>query len=125
MMQRFHFERIALFTCWLAAASLLGEASEPGQRPPWQGQYKIRPSETGRLTEADVVGPDGIVYPNWTRTGVQGGIPRIEPAATIEEFGGQADDDQDDEGDTAHHLAAQHLSFEHVAHEHFNHQTHR
>ena len=34
-------------------------------------------------------------------------------------------DDQDDEGDTAHHLAAQHLSFEHVAHEHFNHQTHR
>lgn len=98
MMQRFHFERIALFTCWLAAASLLGEASEPDQRPPWQGQYKIRPSETGRLTEADVVGPDGIVYPNWTRTGVQGGIPRIEPAATIEEFGGQADDDQDDSG---------------------------
>ncbi|MBK6968927.1 MAG: F0F1 ATP synthase subunit gamma [Candidatus Microthrix sp.] len=34
-------------------------------------------------------------------------------------------DDQDDEGDVAHHLAAQHLSFEHVAHEHFNHPTHR
>ena len=97
MMQRFHFERIALFTCWLAAASLLG-SERPDQRPPWQGQSKIRPSETGRLTEADVVGPDGIVYPNWTRTGVQGGIPRIEPAATIEEFGGQADDDQDDSG---------------------------
>ena len=33
-------------------------------------------------------------------------------------------DDQGDDGDTAHHLAAQHLAFEHVTHEHFNHRMH-
>ncbi|MBL8991783.1 MAG: hypothetical protein JNM63_00485, partial [Spirochaetia bacterium] len=45
--------------------------------PRWQAQYKIKPNETSKLTEADVVGPDGIVYPNWTHVGVRGGIPNI------------------------------------------------
>jgi hypothetical protein len=67
-------------------------------RPPWEGQYKIRPTESDRLTEADVVGPDGIVYPNWTKTGVQGGIPQVPPVCSIEQFGGRADDDADDAG---------------------------
>ena len=86
----------------LTAILLLGflpltiAAAEPDALPPWKGQYKIKPSETGRLTEADVVGPDRIVYPNWTRTGVQGGVPRVEAAATIEAFGGRADDGKDD-----------------------------
>ena len=35
--------------------------------PPWESQYKIKPDEKARLTAADVVGPDGIVYPNWTK----------------------------------------------------------
>ncbi len=96
MIPRLHFERVALLSCWLAAVSLLGEASEPEPSPPWKGQYKIKLSEPGRLTAADVVGPDGIVYPNWTRTGVQGGIPRIESTATIEAFGGRAGDARDD-----------------------------
>ena len=65
-------------------------------KPPWEGQYKIRPDETERLTEADVVGPDGIVYPDWSRCGVQGGIPDVPVAARIEDFGGEADDDADD-----------------------------
>ncbi|NUP99359.1 MAG: hypothetical protein HUU35_05830, partial [Armatimonadetes bacterium] len=30
--------------------------------PPWTPQYKLRPDETARLTAADVVGPDGLVY---------------------------------------------------------------
>jgi len=64
--------------------------------PPWKGQYKIKPNEEARLTPADVVGPDGIVYPNWTRCGVQGGIPEVKAAARIEDFGGKADDDKDD-----------------------------
>jgi len=42
--------------------------------PPWQGQYKIKPEQKVRFTAADVVGPDGIVYPNWTKCGVQGGM---------------------------------------------------
>ncbi len=64
--------------------------------PPWEGQYKITPGQIDRLTPADVVGPDGIVYPNWTRTGVEGGIPDIATAVTIEQFGGRANDDRDD-----------------------------
>lgn len=64
--------------------------------PPWEGQYKIKPDEKARLTAADVVGPDGIVYPNWTKCGVQGGIPEVKAVATIEEFGAKADDDADD-----------------------------
>lgn len=65
-------------------------------KPPWDGQYKIRPDETQRLTPADVVGPDGIVYPNWTKVGVQGGIPQVKPFGRIEDFGGKADDEADD-----------------------------
>ena len=69
---------------------------EKGLKPPWEGQYKIRPEEKERLTPADVVGPDGIVYPNWTKTGVQGGIPQVEQFVDIETFGGKADDEADD-----------------------------
>jgi len=79
-------------TSLFVAALPLGAAGEP----PWPAQYKIKPQQTARLTEADVVGPDGLVYPNWTKTGVQGGIPRVEAAATIDEFGARPDDDRDD-----------------------------
>jgi len=63
---------------------------------PWQRQYKIRPKEKAKLTAADVVGPDGVVYPNWTKCGVQGGIPDVKVVAKIEDFGAKADDDTDD-----------------------------
>ncbi len=63
---------------------------------PWERQYKIKPSEKNRLTPADVLGPDGIVYPNWTKCGVQGGIPKIKAVTSIEDFGAKADDDADD-----------------------------
>lgn len=65
---------------------------------PWPPQYKIKPSEKHRLTPADVIGPDGIVYPNWTQCGVPGGIPAIADGVTIEAFGARADDDRDDAG---------------------------
>ncbi|HQL08415.1 MAG TPA: glycosyl hydrolase family 28-related protein, partial [Lentisphaeria bacterium] len=64
--------------------------------PPWPPQYKINPLETHRLTAADVVGPDGIVYPDWRRCGVEGGIPDIPAAARLSDFGAKADDDRDD-----------------------------
>ena len=78
----------------LAAASLLC-AGEPSTLR-WEPTYKIKPAETHRLTEADVVGPDGIVYPDWRYAGVPGGIPELPEIATIEQFGGKSDDDQDD-----------------------------
>ena len=72
-----------------------GPAAEPTQ-PPWEGQYKIRPDEKERLTEADVVGPDGLVYPDWTYAGVPGGIPDVAVKARLADFGGRPDDDRDD-----------------------------
>ena len=50
-------------------------AKDSSDAIPWPRQYKIKPDQKARLTAADVVGPDGIVYPNWTRCGVQGKIP--------------------------------------------------
>jgi hypothetical protein len=66
------------------------------QERPWPAQYKIRPGETNRLTAADVVGPDGIVYPDWHYAGIGGGIPDVPGKVRIEEFGAKADDERDD-----------------------------
>ena len=85
-----------LLALGLLGISLTARAADDTSVPPWKGQYKIKPSETERLTAADVVGPDGIVYPNWTRCGVQGGIPQVTNTVRIEDFGGRADDGQDD-----------------------------
>jgi hypothetical protein len=79
----------------LLAALGAAPAADRGPRP-WPPAYKIRPEEKTRLTAADVVGPDGIVYPDWRHAGVPGGIPDVPVKAKIEEFGGKADDDRDD-----------------------------
>ena len=71
-------------------------AAGTANAPPWESQYKIKPAQKARLTAADVVGPDGIVYPNWTKCGVQGGIPEVKAVASIEDFGAKMDDDADD-----------------------------
>ncbi len=88
--------------------------ADPAGNAPWERQYKIKPNETGRMTPADVLGPDGIVYPNWTKSGVQvedpafgtsgaaltdrgrSGIPQVKAVNSIEAFGGKAGDDLDD-----------------------------
>ena len=51
--------------------------------PPWESQYKLRPEDKDKLTPADVVGPDGVVYPNWKQVGVQGGIPKVPVALKL------------------------------------------
>lgn len=54
---------------------------------PWEGSYKIRPDESTRLTAADVIGPDGKVYPDWTWAGVPGGIPDRPVVVRLAELG--------------------------------------
>ncbi len=66
-----------------------------GERPPWDGSYKIKPSEKEKLTAADVVGPDGIVYPDWRMAGVNGGIPKVPVVAKLEDYGVKPDVDKD------------------------------
>lgn len=65
-------------------------------KPPFSGQYKIRPSEKEKLTAADVVGPDGIVYPDWRYAGVQGGIPDVPVKAKLADYQAVPDDGKDD-----------------------------
>jgi len=89
------------FHCIVGLITVFGifaVAAATGQKikPPWEGQYKIKSHEKDRLTPADVVGPDGLVYPNWTKCGVQGGIPSVKAFTTIENFGGKANDNLDD-----------------------------
>ena len=67
------------------------------ENPPWPPKYNIKPDEKAKLTAADVVGPDGIVYPNWTRCGVEGGIPDVPNGVNIQDSGGVADDEVDDQ----------------------------
>ncbi len=66
----------------------------PPPTPLWTPQYKLKP--TDKLTAADVVGPDGVVYPNFARAGVPGGIPNVPVKARLRDFGGLPDDDRDD-----------------------------
>ncbi len=61
--------------------------------PPWPGEYKLKPTDRDKLTAADVVGPDGIVYPNWTQVGVQGGIPDVPVAVKLEDMGAKPETD--------------------------------
>ena len=87
---------IGSFLVGLAVSSGMVCAKASRDDLPWAPTYKIEPGQKARLTAADVVGPDGIVYPNWIRCGVQGGIPAVAVVARVEDFGARADDDRDD-----------------------------
>ncbi|MCX7001979.1 MAG: hypothetical protein NTV22_01750 [bacterium] len=86
-----------LLTAVLLLAALRGLATDLTN---WPAQYKIMPWETAKLTAGDVVGPDGIVYPDWRRAGVEGGIPDITNTAirasytiyTVTNYGAVAND---------------------------------
>ena len=88
---------LGAFSVILAKAGVTSaaQAGNPATRP-WAAQYKIKPEQTQRLTAADVVGPDGIVYPDWHYAGVPGGIPQVPTKVRLEDFGGKPDDGQDD-----------------------------
>jgi len=73
-----------------------GEIPDEHDQPPWAGTYKIRAHEPDKLTAADVLGPDGIAYPNWTRVGVPGGIPELADTVSAMDYGMVSDDDSDD-----------------------------
>ncbi|MHC4702628.1 MAG: right-handed parallel beta-helix repeat-containing protein [Planctomycetota bacterium] len=85
-----------LVSSLILSGSLTAFAGDSTNTPPWEGQYKIKPHETDRMTPADVLGPEGIVYPNWTKCGVQGGIDDVKAVTSIDKFGGKPGDNVDD-----------------------------
>ncbi len=91
-----HSYNAAQVTAYLDDFAMTELEPQPPAPPLWPAEYKLRPDQTERLTAADVVGPDGIVYPNWTRVGVPGGIPEVAVVARVDEHGGRADDGADD-----------------------------
>jgi len=73
-----------------------GSIKDDHDTPPWEGTYKIRAHETEKLTAADVVGPDGIAYPNWTNVGIPGGIPDLANTLSAADYGMVPNDEGDD-----------------------------
>lgn len=61
--------------------------------PPGPSIYKLKKSDKKRLTPADIPGPDGIVYPNWTRVGIPGGIPSVKVAVELSALGARQGED--------------------------------
>ncbi len=94
-MTRHAFAALLIVTAYIDDLEI-ASMGDGALRPPWEGSYKMTPDDTDRLTAADVVGPDGLVYPDWTRAGVQGGIPDVPTVARIEDFGARPDDGADD-----------------------------
>jgi hypothetical protein len=64
--------------------------------PPWKPRYRIYNHEQDKLTAADVPGPDGLAYPDFTYAGVEGGIPEVERTLRLGMVGGKPDDGRDD-----------------------------
>ncbi len=73
-----------------------GAIKDDHDTPPWEGTYKIRAHETEKLTAADVMGPDGIAYPNWTQVGLPDGIPELKNTISAADFGMIPNDEGDD-----------------------------
>lgn len=57
---------------------------EPKPTPPlWKPEYKIAATDRARLTAADFPGPDGVVYPDFSRAGVQEKFQQQRPTQTV------------------------------------------
>ncbi|MBN2312564.1 MAG: right-handed parallel beta-helix repeat-containing protein [Sedimentisphaerales bacterium] len=84
------------FILILIATLIYSVSAGQSNAVPWERLYKIKPNETNRMTLADVLGPDGIVYPNWTKCGVQGGIPEVKAVVSVEDYGAKPNDAIDD-----------------------------
>lgn len=59
--------------------------------PAWESLYPRTSDDTHLMTEADVVGPDGLIYPDFRYAGVPGGIPDVPVVARASDFGAHAD----------------------------------
>ncbi len=68
---------------------LAGATTLLGNQAPWPGTYKISPFDRARLTESDVVGPEGRVFPDFTYAGMLGGIPVVPVVQTLSATSGQ------------------------------------
>jgi len=85
-----------LVTLWQLSGPAVFAQQQGGELTPWPRQYKIKPHQRDRLTAADVVGPDGVVYPNWTCCGLQDQPSHPSRRLRLRDFGARPNDDRDD-----------------------------
>lgn len=83
-------------TIWLVLTAL----SQPSSaQQASQSDFKTGAPQSktvGLATKADIVGPDGVVYPDFSRAGLPGGIPNVPVKLRAEDFGAIAGDELDD-----------------------------
>lgn len=73
---------------------LVDGKSDSQPTDPWPGQYYLTPES--ELTAADVIGPDGLVYPDWRYAGIPGGIPQVPVMVKARDHGAIPNDAKED-----------------------------
>lgn len=71
--------RLCFFACFFLNTALLAQEAEP-----------VSP------TSSDLLGPNGVLMPNFTFAGIPGGIPEVEVVAKVDDFGAKPDDGESD-----------------------------
>jgi hypothetical protein len=103
----------------LKRQSCVVERLEPRQllaaAPPWVPEYDIKPWEVNRITAADVIGPDGIVYPRVDNIGVTGGVPSLTTGYTTFNVVNYGANGSDSNPDTAAFVSAINAALTHAA----------
>lgn len=85
-----------ILKAYIDAIKITPQSYEEVSQYPWKPQYRISLAEKDKLTPADIPGPDGVVYPNWTKTGNQLNSPRVLKVIKLSSFGALANDAKDD-----------------------------
>lgn len=76
------------------AQQLVDGKADSQPADPWKGQFYL--TQDDQLTAADVVGPDGLVYPDWRYAGIPGGIPEVPVVVKARDHGAIPDDATED-----------------------------
>ncbi len=98
-LDRWSLTRVASAAAPPPKAAPTPSASAPATEPPglrWTPQYKLPSGATQSGNPADIVGEDGIAYPDFRYAGVPGGIPQITTVVRASDFGARPDDGADD-----------------------------
>ncbi|TVP75814.1 MAG: hypothetical protein EA353_13235, partial [Puniceicoccaceae bacterium] len=64
--------------------------------PAWESEFPLRANDDRQLTDADVEGPGGLIYPDFRYAGIPCGIPTPPVVVRAADFGAHPDDGKPD-----------------------------